>query len=420
MYKINKKVITLFVAAIVTILCVSCCGNVSKKKVKESKKVEKAYKYAFMKDGVLHLDLNEARKHPKEVKLSDICDSLIYIPLETKKASLIKSINCIDIDGDDLFIQDGWKLLHFNRSGKFINQIGRTGRGPGEYICVGFSLNKKEKVIYAMANYKRRVMKFSYNGKLLSNKLKFNEHIVRPVYSDKLNSIIGTDIYSLYTSKSKTYNMIKTLNVSNGVINNTKSKYFPDKYFKSDKNIRLSLLGPRPYSYKGYAYFKELGSDTIFKKESEGIRPHIILNNYKFKSAFTSEIYADLIGVDSRKWNLDEKFYSRVTSESSKYVLLLSREPYFIYDKEEKILRGIKLKDKQLLIDDIDAVCDFQKVKVINNKYLFTKMYAEDFIDAVVSPKIGKQSKNKELLDSLVKGMTEESNPILVLARLKK
>jgi hypothetical protein len=373
-----------------------------------------------MKDGVLHLDLNEARKHPKKLKLSDICDSLIYIPLETKKASLIKSINRVDIDGDDLFIQDGWKLLHFNRSGKFINQIGRTGRGPGEYICVGFSLNKKEKVIYAMANYKRRVMKFSYNGKLLSNKLKYNRCIFRSVYSEKLNSIIGTDIYSLSKNDSQTYNRIKTLDINNGVITYTKSKYFPDRFFKSDFNINISLFGPQPYVYKGYAYFKELGSDTIFKRERKGISPHIVLNNYKFKSLFTSETYADLIGVDSRKWNLDEKFYSRVTSETSKYVLLLSREPYFIYDKEEKTLRGIKLNDKQLLIDDIDTVCDFQKVKVLNNKYLFIKMYAEDFIDAVVSPKIGKQSKNKELLDSLVKGMTEESNPILVLARLKK
>ena len=420
MYKINKNIIALFVAAIVTILSISCSGNASKKKVKESKKVEKAYKYASMKDGVLHLDLNEARKHPKEVKLSDICDSLIYIPLETKKASLINSINRIDIDGDDLFIQDGWKLLHFNRSGKFINQIGRTGRGPGEYICVGFSLNKKEKVIYAMANYKHRVMKFSYNGKLLSNELKFNEYIVRPVYSEKLNSIIGTDIYSLSKNDSQIYNRIKTLDINNGVITDIKSKYFPDEFFKSNVNLRISLFGPQPYVYKGYAYFKELGSDTIFKRERKGISPHIVLNNYKFKSPFTSETYATLLDLDRKERNLDEKFYSRVTSETSKYVLLLSREPYFIYDKEEKILRGIKLKDKQLLIDDIDTVCDFQKVKVINNKYLFTKMCAEDFIDAVVSPKIGKQSKNRELLDSLVKGMTEESNPILVLARFKK
>jgi hypothetical protein len=341
--------------------------------------------------------------------------------LETKKASLLGSnINNVQIDGEDIFIQEGSKLLHFNKTGKFINQIGKTGRGPGEYVCCGFSLNKKEKVIYAMANYRHRVMTFNYKGELLSDNLKFNQLIKWPIYSEKLNSIIGTSLYSIYSSKSEEYNRVKTFDINSGVITNMKSKYFPDKFFKSAKNIRLYLYGPKPYSYKGYVYFKELGSDTIFKKENKDISPHIVLNNYKFKSAFTSETFVDLLDVKPKDWDLYERLYSTVSSETSKYVLLLSREPYFIYDKEEKTLRGIKLKDKQLLIDDIDAVCNFKEVKVINNKYLLIIMLAEDFIDAVVSPKIGKQSKNKELLESLVKGMTEESNPVFVLARLKK
>ena len=87
-------------------------------------------------------------KHREQMKLSDICDSLIYIPLETKKESLLGGVSKVKVDGDDVFINYYWGLYHFKINGDFVGQIGRKGRGPGEYICTGFCLNKKDKNIY--------------------------------------------------------------------------------------------------------------------------------------------------------------------------------------------------------------------------------------------------------------------------------
>ncbi|MGB5988864.1 MAG: 6-bladed beta-propeller [Marinifilaceae bacterium] len=430
MYKTNKNIIALFVGAIVTILSISCSGNSSKQKVKESKKIEKAYKYASMKDGVLHLDLNEARKHPKKLKLSDICDSLIYIPLETKKECLLgENMHEIDIDGDNIFIHEGLKLFYFNINGKFQSQIGKTGRGAGEYVCNGYCLNKRDKKIYAEACYQHKFLVFDYNDDLLSSELSFKSHFEGMRYDYINNAIVGSAFYSLSKNKDAKYYKVKDLKVDNNKISVFKSNYFPKEYFVDQAKTRMTVVGSSIYSYKEEIFFQEIVNDTLFKKSDSIMSPHIILNNYKFRPKFTSDKELDIKEFMKDNDCFFKDFYFSVTDESDRYVFadnIYAKSGHFLFDKKEKELMFIEKpkEDNKQIVNNIDFVNDCYLGAVINNSYLEIIVDAADLIsnynDMLEAGKLDMNSKYTKALAKIVNNLTEESNPVIILARLKK
>jgi len=370
-----KKILLILIAAVV--LC--ACGGVSssEKKGTEGKSVkEKPYKYASMKDGVLHLDLNEARKHPQEVKLSEICDSLIYIPLETKKKCLLgRNINRVEIDGDDVFIHEGWKLLHFDISGKFVGQLGKTGRGPGEYVCAGLFLDRDNKKVYAMANYRHRVFEFDYNGRLLSDTIRFKKHLNDIVYIPDLRTVYGSLQYCVTDDRYKQYNIYSKIDIDeNKQSDAVRSKYLPDKYYTDIAKISLNMHSSGLYSLDGNLCYQELGSDTIFKRSNGISYPHIILNSHKFMPKFTSSLFKDVsrdVIIHDYK-SLLSKVPSMISGESERYVFINKySDDSYVFDKEKKELVALQKCDDIVFKNDFDGLENFEGVYFCNKKFFF-------------------------------------------------
>ena len=112
-----------------------------------------------------HIDLEKNLNNIKPMLLSSIGNEVEYIPLETSPDCLLKSITQIDFSDSYIFVCDFYKLLQFDRKGKFIRQIGTIGRGPGEYIYVsGFCIDEKKEKIYIIAWGIRSVLEFDFNG----------------------------------------------------------------------------------------------------------------------------------------------------------------------------------------------------------------------------------------------------------------
>lgn len=100
--------------------------------------------------------VNESKDNPIHIKCSykEIEDSISNIrldknfnilPLETKPDCLIGEVRMIEKLDSLLFILDySSNLFVFNTNGKFINQIGKIGDGPNEYVGINaFYLDKK-------------------------------------------------------------------------------------------------------------------------------------------------------------------------------------------------------------------------------------------------------------------------------------
>jgi len=388
---------TLF-AILVLSLFYGCVGKSSKLIVEN----EKQYKYASMKDGILHLDIDKSRHDSLMIDLSMICDTLIYIPLETNKKCLLGNhLNEFFVDGDDIFIHMDLAAYRFKMNGNFVCQFGKLGRGPGEYSCTGLAINTDDKRVYSKANYRHRIYEFDYSGKFLSSKVKTSDWQNDMFYSPFDKTLLYSYSYSLSTDKDlKTdYNILTAYDLKGKEKYILKSKYFPEKFFVEGTGARIHVTGSTKYIYDNSLYFQEFASDTIFKKDKDTIVPYIVLNNYDFRKHLKSSMFHTKAKANSRMmWSYDRhpRFPSKVRGESSRYIFIdYYSEPSYVYDKKERTLscvnyykeevEGDKPGEKKTLQyvyrNDMDGVNHIESSWIVNNKYLLSKIPALDFLD---------------------------------------
>jgi hypothetical protein len=437
MYKeFRRHISNLTLVVLSLILCFACSGE----QKKAEKVQEKAYKYASMKDGILHLDVDKSRKDSAIMNLSSICDSLIYIPLETNSKSIIGGqLNEFYIDGDDMFLQYSWKAYRFKTDGKFVCQFGKLGRGPGEYTCTGLTVNPVDKRVYVKANYKHRMFTYDYNGKLISDKVKIGDSHAEMIFYPKTKSVLYTSAYSfdLKESKKSNYDILKSYDLEGKLKTKIKSKYFPDKFFTEGKGSKISIPGASMYNIDNEMCVQEVSSDTLFKWNGDSLRPHIVINSSDFKEPFNSR--ADFGLPNNGMWWFISGLPSlpiRVKGESSRFVFMDDYSaPAYVYDKEERCLSciqpyieyeegekaGEKIARKKTYYNDIDGLNHLRYTWVINNKYLLYEIEAVDFLERVEGMKDNNtDSVYAKRMKEIAANLTEESNAVLMLARIKK
>jgi hypothetical protein len=117
----------------------------------------------------------EAVKNPKELKLSDIAESIEYVKLET-------SPECLFSEGSFVvgkkyivcFNRKPGNVLIFTRGGKFLRTVGSKGKGPQEVefpTNVDLSLDEERVLVESQERNKLRLrigIQF-YNGRSLVN-----------------------------------------------------------------------------------------------------------------------------------------------------------------------------------------------------------------------------------------------------------
>jgi len=87
-----------------------------------------------------------------------------YIPLETNKNSLLRGVGQIMMNDSIIVVSDFRKLLLFKKDGTFLRQVGRSGKGPGEYSRI-FNFELNGDTIYLTSTGKRSVIKYTLDGK---------------------------------------------------------------------------------------------------------------------------------------------------------------------------------------------------------------------------------------------------------------
>ncbi len=138
--------------------------------------------------------------------LSDLCDSIWCIPLETKSQSLFKKPDKLIVYDQRFYILDksgAEKILVFNEDGSYCHSIGTKGNGQGEYITIeDFTLDEeKEQVV--ILSYPSKVYIYDLNGNFIHAK-ELGKSLIWNICSYKDGYVCSTN-HQTYTEGEEAY-----------------------------------------------------------------------------------------------------------------------------------------------------------------------------------------------------------------------
>ncbi len=121
-------------------------------------------------DGLPVIDIVGNLGTYRQIPMSELIEEVEYIPLETAPNFLVGRTDYVIVTDDRIFIEgiSGTTsfCFAFTRQGEFISDIGRTGRGPGEWPYVsGMSVDQKNKIIYL--DTLDKVFEYTWDGKFV-------------------------------------------------------------------------------------------------------------------------------------------------------------------------------------------------------------------------------------------------------------
>lgn len=347
-----------------------------------------------------YIDMVNA-KEINEIKLSDIADSIEYIPLDITSSVLISKIQGLQISGPLILVRDKGATYLFNSNGQFRKSLYSLGRGPREAYGTHIAIDNKNKNVYVGNRWTMKIMNFTTNGEFKEER-KY-KHFMWQFYL--LNNII----------------------VFPGDISPTDYSFYA-QYFGTD-----SVCYKHPFRYNhlprsrgGYSnmytwfdvfdqniFFKEQVCDTIFST-----------TNFKsIKAAYVLDF--GLRGLKPKDFfsnnpnKFDNKQFITAFKERSNFLLMKGVDDnqlcQFLYDKETK--RTLKASDLQIM-NDLEGGPPLHFWEIHNSSYDLETLYF--YIQPFELLDVKSKPLANSKLEEISKSINIDSNPILVKAYLKK
>ena len=374
-----------------------------------------------------HFSVENAVKNCKEVKLGRYAREIEYIPLETTPESVMGYVPRFDFDGKYYYVQTQEEsVLVFDTSGKFVRTVDRKGRGPKEYLSIqglsvehdlnsDFCIFDDFKILSCyVENSNVRVIRPDIQG---GSTIRYGAYLEKGNYAftaaimvDKLKYLqkvfvvdtMSKVVFSYELSEEGSYCM-------KGAFLGDMDIVCPDLVYSFNGALRVfNGMGDRLTLFS--TDFKELSNyifdfgkykrDVITKDGGDRLRFDVNFNSVKECASF---IRISLLG---NKYSLSGIYSRGSDSEFKKGVMILdkvSNELYTMPYNYEFKAHGF--------VNDIDGGAPFDPQHCIGNK-MYQIIAADKFIEYATK---SNSPKMKEIAATL----TEESNPVLVVATLK-
>ncbi len=398
----------------------------NQKSAKDNSNSEEAVKHEDT-SAFFTIDFAEIIKNKRDVPISEIAESVEYIPLENNSQSMIGNIMDVQLTKDYIFIKhNGSPLLtQFDRTGKFIRHIGTEGRGPKEYGLMRiFSLDRKNQLIYIHTNWTRKILVYNFEGEYVKT-LKYDA-ISRLQNTWSRDSFMVS--FSPPSSGMEPYSFIE-VNFSGDTTQTIENQISWDK--KGDRSFMVSYWGRDEFYWTdNKLHMKGWYNDTVYTyNEQNKIIPKYFIDLKEYK------IPEDLIPEKMTEKPLPRECYWVGLNESGKYIFVRygshadrnNDNPQMgcvVYNKKTKDGFALKNKaEKYGFINDLNGGPDF-KPRYSNDSLAFVdisaldmKLYldSEEFKNSEV-----KFPEQKEKLAELNKTLKEDDNSFLMIAKLKE
>ena len=389
--------------------------------------------------------------------LSESAEKLEIVSLEMTDQSMLGEIRRIQVTDHNIWIDHGreFYIYRFSRSGKFLNKIGSIGQGPGEYTTYStFLVDEDKKEVYIIANtngvlaydfegnFKRKIVDIQmilqlfsspYDQYILNNQKFFatqNFGLYRPIDKDSLWSFVslGDDFQKKKYFKNPAHVGREEQIIANRANMDRMVNYWREYLTSMDTyNAQLTLKYPDTDTIYCYddATNQLLPQYAIFTDEEKGDyeATHLWFKDRKafdYFSIFSYYPTKDFIYLVGSK---GEEVYTYCYNKKDGSVRLQKRQstiterdvPWFSFP-----LRQMK---RDFVLDNDLGGGDFTVDSRSSGKYwidILEPSSDENWIDIdqIKSSTVIDESKKKELIQVL-ENVTEDSNPILLIATLK-
>jgi hypothetical protein len=388
-------------------------------------------------DEIKTISLPDAIGKEKIVNLSEVAQSIRYIPLETSDSSLLGSIPRPILERGVFYvtITSGFTSIYkmYSIDGKYLGQLGRPGRAAGEYHSnvdmSSFSISVGHKSGNPMIFSTDKIIEYDKNGKFI----KEVRSPIDPTYNLMLSKIkpLGDNYLSIYTDFIDKNSFILFFNANGEMIGETPEsldakqgdgKNATESSDGAEKPVPLSnmrmVMNPYLYDYKDNIRLITGSVDSIFSfntKMEKSALYHIDYGKYKVPLNASWEERAQsifLIAGFTCEWESHLYLtYNFGKNEPNGYKLPHVRG---LYNKNSGELTLLKRPDSELpgFNNDLDNGAPFWPVHISREGEMIMSLSALKFIEL-------SEKYNSPEMKRVAATLTEESNPVIVIAKIK-
>jgi hypothetical protein len=226
--------------------------------------------------------------------LSSVADSIRFVKLEKGEDCVYDFIYNVEVDSNNMFFyspagQKRSAIFRYTTDGKFIQSIGRLGRGPGEYAGCSFTIDYEGKTLLVFRwSILDDIIMYNYNGNF-----KGRHPIGKLERSNSIMALSGGRVISYHNSLWDVAGMTKKngqmfqLFDSSGIQKDV--VLHPVLMLKNKENYKSHGLpiddnSKGLYRYGDEAYMHSRWNDTIYISSGNELRPAFILKKGKYQA----------------------------------------------------------------------------------------------------------------------------------------
>ena len=193
------------------------------------------------------------------LSVDELFSSIQVIPLETMDSCLLMNVEKVVPCKDGYFVFDNLKpaLYLFDRSGRFVREVGRKGNGPGEFrLLSDFMIDEKEGRITLLSQY-GFLLEYDWDGN----------------YRDKITLPAKPNYYSAaLLDNGQSWALWSCVDTEDDGITiiDRHSHTSVNSCWNNDRILDMGLMHPF-YSYNENVYFGSAYQSRVYRFESDSL-----------------------------------------------------------------------------------------------------------------------------------------------------
>lgn len=354
-------------------------------------------------NGVIKVDIENAQP----LKLSDLVESIMLIPLETTDESLIKDIHKLKVrDGKFYFTNGNKSVLVFDKDGKFLlSTASRVGQGPEDYYWA-FSVDvANDGLLSIFEGVIPRVREYDSNLKLQNSHILNAPDSTRSSQEMRMHVKIDEDLYLL---RDPGYTYYYSASQDSIILSR----------HECDEGNKCALIANnlRFLKNEGEIYYSPTYiCDTLYRVNTEKrmMEPVVVyelmsrkLDYTQFPDGMDTQYYANLIWTSDKVFIQDKIHFS--DADYAFAYCLATQENYVIHRNEKGIVTTYQCKEGGL----------YAPLDVYEDHFVYAR-WPYQLREGLDKAPMLKELMTKESLE-LIQHLKDDENPLIMLYKLRK